>query len=318
MLSVGDADALIFHVVYRELNEPWHFTAVIDAGKVEDGQKVVDFIWEYHNHNPYKGKPFIDLVVATHPDGDHIGGLKKVLESCYVSEIWIRDIEAYKDKGTIKLATRQQNLDLIHYILQCFGGDIIKQPFAGDSFIPLGSLSPILEVVGPTKEYFHSQLSNLRPLKIPKEALLLEAQRDCFEIDPPPETAENNISIIMKSTLIIGGREYRLVFLGDAGKTPLTEVKSSLDQNITWLKIPHHGSKAGLSRELLDYLRPKVTYVSAAFTDDHPTECVVKTLREYGCRTYGTKRAHLRSYAGNMPAREGWSKATQITERDCP
>jgi beta-lactamase superfamily II metal-dependent hydrolase len=36
---------------------------------------------------PYMDKE-IDLVVATHPDKDHIGGLDEVLESYEVKEIW--------------------------------------------------------------------------------------------------------------------------------------------------------------------------------------------------------------------------------------
>lgn len=57
---------------------------VVDGGFQDTGQKVVDHI------NKYYGKPtYIDHVVATHPDGDHAGGLRSVLEQFDVGHLWM-------------------------------------------------------------------------------------------------------------------------------------------------------------------------------------------------------------------------------------
>lgn len=60
------------------------FIHVVDGGYQSTGEKVVKFI------NKYYGTPsFIDHVVATHNDGDHAGGLQKVLEEFDVGALWM-------------------------------------------------------------------------------------------------------------------------------------------------------------------------------------------------------------------------------------
>ena len=57
---------------------------VTDGGFQDTGDKIVEHINSYYN-NPSR----IDAVIATHPDGDHAGGLRKVLEEFEVSELWM-------------------------------------------------------------------------------------------------------------------------------------------------------------------------------------------------------------------------------------
>ncbi|MCC7897533.1 MBL fold metallo-hydrolase, partial [Escherichia coli] len=47
---------------------------VIDAGYASTGEQVIEHIEKY-----YRTKT-IDLLISTHPDGDHVGGLTSVLE----------------------------------------------------------------------------------------------------------------------------------------------------------------------------------------------------------------------------------------------
>lgn len=56
---------------------------VVDGGYEEDGQKVLAHLTGYY------GDDKIDHVVATHPDGDHTVGLRKVLETAEVGALWM-------------------------------------------------------------------------------------------------------------------------------------------------------------------------------------------------------------------------------------
>jgi beta-lactamase superfamily II metal-dependent hydrolase len=56
---------------------------IIDAGFSGDGQRVVDHV------NTYYGTDRADIVVSTHPDQDHIGGLNTVLRELKVGELWM-------------------------------------------------------------------------------------------------------------------------------------------------------------------------------------------------------------------------------------
>jgi competence protein ComEC len=81
MLSVGNADAMI---VWLKTSTDT-LTAVLDGGNLGDGKKVIDHLESYVL--PYCPRSGPDLVVSTHPDGDHVGGLSEVVEY-YRNAIW--------------------------------------------------------------------------------------------------------------------------------------------------------------------------------------------------------------------------------------
>ena len=56
------------------------------------GDKVIQHIKKYY------GASKINRVVVTHPDGDHAGGLRKVLEEFEVDELWMLRPWDYADE----------------------------------------------------------------------------------------------------------------------------------------------------------------------------------------------------------------------------
>ena len=69
---------------------------VIDGGFSDSGEKLLDSIKKHY------GADKIDLVVSTHPDADHIGGLHYILDNAEVKELWMHKpwehIEGIADK----------------------------------------------------------------------------------------------------------------------------------------------------------------------------------------------------------------------------
>lgn len=72
-LDVGQGDAILLVL-------PNHKTMLIDGGPPEHGQEL---IWKLH----YYGVEKLDLIVSTHPDIDHIGGLVGVIQEIPVKRI---------------------------------------------------------------------------------------------------------------------------------------------------------------------------------------------------------------------------------------
>lgn len=72
-IDVGQGDSML-------IQTPSNKNILIDAGPPESGKKVVHYL---KTHQIKK----IDLLIATHPDIDHIGGLPQVMKSIKVSEI---------------------------------------------------------------------------------------------------------------------------------------------------------------------------------------------------------------------------------------
>ena len=65
-IDVGNADAILVQTGGRNM--------LIDAGERDDGDRVVDYL-------KAKKVDKLDIVVATHADADHIGGMKTVIEN---------------------------------------------------------------------------------------------------------------------------------------------------------------------------------------------------------------------------------------------
>lgn len=64
--------------------------AIIDAGYPETGEKVVSYLAQ-------QGVEELSLLVATHPHGDHIGGLPAVLDAYPVQTVWSSTIPYSND-----------------------------------------------------------------------------------------------------------------------------------------------------------------------------------------------------------------------------
>ena len=74
VIDVGQGDAMFFKLPTGEI-------VLIDGGPTHAGERVVSYL----RNNGVRG---IDLLIATHPHEDHIGGLIAVLDSLPVSEVW--------------------------------------------------------------------------------------------------------------------------------------------------------------------------------------------------------------------------------------
>lgn len=71
-IDVGQADAILI--------DNQNYEVLIDGGNNKDGKTVASYLQTYVD-GP------LDLVIATHPDADHIGGLDDVIEAYDVSKI---------------------------------------------------------------------------------------------------------------------------------------------------------------------------------------------------------------------------------------
>lgn len=108
--DVGQGDSIF-------INFPNGRTMLIDGGDVEHGSDVIRKLKKLHIKN-------IDLLVSSHPDIDHIGGLLKVINRVEVKSIldsgkkynshsyYLYKKEAYQRNIPIKIAKRHDKINL--------------------------------------------------------------------------------------------------------------------------------------------------------------------------------------------------------------
>lgn len=73
---------------------------------------------------------------------------------------------------------------------------------------------------------------------------------------------------------------FKMLFTGDAGYGRINSVLKYLPQDITVLKVPHHGAYGGLDKTILAYLKPKYAIISVGENKfGHPNLYTLKLLQ---------------------------------------
>ncbi len=269
--SCGDAMCMR----YGDLTNPTkQNVVVIDGGYQKDGKKIVDeYIHGYYNTD------YIDLVISTHPDTDHISGLFEVLENVSVGKLWMHkpwdysdDIKALVRTGSTHLKTLKEHAQKSYQKASALAelanqkNITIEEPFAGVSF------DDTLTVLGPTVDYYRDLMIEIAGGKAVSGPSLLEKMAaaakkawhtiyETWDKDTLVEPADDAVSPRNNSSTIILVTldNKRFLLTGDAGVPALMRAADYADQNGTNLRstigtyqIPHHGSKRNLGPRILN------------------------------------------------------------------
>lgn len=320
-LPVGDGedsgDAIAMRFIRPDTGEWAH--VIIDAGYEDDGEGLVQHVKQHYETS------VIDLAILTHPDGDHIGGMGKVLQGLTVRELWLHNIGAH---GGSSLPAAAAVKDLIYRAHR--EGTKVYEVWAGTQMF-----GGALTILGPDREYYDALVRE--QVEGPGKSVtfgkaLREAAAGLFErithtlgMDEAPfmekdVTPRNNSSMI---TLLSLG-EKRMLFTGDAGVPALERAwDKAEDMDVaaspTLVQIPHHGSRRNGSSAWLDRLLGPAGQVvngtaivsAVAKSDKHPSGKIVNAHARRGCSVLATAGNSV-CHCNGTPTRLGWGPATPL------
>ena len=84
---------------------------------------------------------------------------------------------------------------------------------------------------------------------------------------------ENSIITLLKYN------DFTMLFTGDVGISGIKRVLDFLPQNITVLKVPHHGALGGLDKSIVEYLYPQYSIISVGENKfGHPAQYTLELL----------------------------------------
>lgn len=219
---------------------------LVDAGP---GRKILDCLGK---HMPFYDRS-IELAILSHPQSDHFGGFLYILDRYDIKKIWLTQI--YNSSQSFdRLLDKIDAKDII-----------VEFPKAGESF---NLLEEKMEFFWPSDKFIaqNSFIDSSTPKLFKQTGMDL-----------------NQFSLIFSLEL----NDYRLLFTGDASPHILNRLlllpvglqhQSKIKSDI--LKVPHHGSKNGLTVEFLKLADPTYGVISVGANNSygHPSKEVLDML----------------------------------------
>jgi beta-lactamase superfamily II metal-dependent hydrolase len=289
-----DADAICMRFTRPDTDRLAH--VVVDAGWQDDGDALVDFV-----QTRYK-VGHVDLAIVTHPDRDHIGGMRRVVGRLDVGTLLVHRLD---ERGGASLDGSGAVSDLVAVAAE--NGTAVAEPFQGRQYF-----GDALTILGPSEPYYTELVEQQKVELSKKAAPLLGSLRESgrrfadrvLEIMPIEEVPFgdgpgtgpcNNSSTVILLTF----HGYRALLTADAG---VPAIGAALDFaeavgldgcRPDLVQIPHHGSRRNASSELLDRVLGPIgseslgrAIVSVCSKDDpkHPSGRVVNAYRRRGYR----------------------------------
>lgn len=229
-LDIGQGDAIL-------ISTPSGKQMLVDGGPTN---KILE---ELGRHVSYFDKT-LDVIVATHPDADHVTGLIPVLEKFDVSTVVLSPSTGH----TGIYADVKKHVDVEGANLHIGArGDVID---FGDGVVA--------KILYPSKNYSEKK----------------------------DDTNDASVS------MIVSYGEESLLLTGDLPSTQEGElIRAGLTKNITIYKAGHHGSKYSSGEQLLSYIRPEYSVISAGSDNKygHPNPEALDRLQKYSRETLSTK-----------------------------
>lgn len=202
----------------------------------------------------------LDLVIATHPQKDHIHGLVNVLSRYSIGHFATTplhsDIEEY---GQIKKTIFQKQIP--SYFLT-----------TGESLV---ADEVTFKVLWPHHDWLSRQFGSHAD-QIPKSGSF-------FDLNAPKSDVDPNVFSLY---LHLQYKSFDLLLTGD-GDIPVQEALLaegiSLPQSIEVLKVPHHGSKTGMTDTFIKYIAPHISVIQSGKNSyGHPDSATVEKLSAFG------------------------------------
>jgi len=226
-LDIGQGDSIF-------IQSPTGRQVLIDGGIDRDVLAQLASVMPFFDRS-------IDVMIATHPDKDHIGGLPYVFEQY--------DIDVVLDPG---LETDTEGYDF-YADMRAHEKDVVYHEARRGQVIDLGG-GAYIRILYPDKDMDGAEDTNSASIV----AQLVYGETEVMLTgDAPDETESYLVSIENPST---------------------SSGQASLASDI--LKAGHHGSKTSTSQEFLDAVDPDYTIISAGKDNSygHPHEEVVARL----------------------------------------
>ena len=256
--DVGQGDAILIWKGYMQM--------LVDSGPNSDIQACLG------SHMPFYDRS-LDVVILTHPDADHVGGMAGVVGRYKIDKFF-----------TVPIGTQTTAYQNVKRVLEEKRVEV-KNIYAGD-VIRFGDME--FEVVWPERKWVAQHISS-------PELALSTSPLPLSTIMEREGVLGLSIIGVGTNEFSIGGvlryGEFEMMFTGDADIAILDDqLATGLLSDVDVLKVAHHGSKFGTTSSWLSVVRPELAVVSVGKNNryGHPTAETVGLLESLGIKLLRT------------------------------
>ena len=258
--DVGQGDAIL--ATYK------NYQVLIDGGP---NDRVINCLSKYMGFWDRN----IELVILTHPQTDHFTGLVEVYKRYTVDLMIANNL----DSGTQE-----------YKVLKSLVGGSDTKVITPETGVKMRLGLIYLDILHPSKKFL---LENTQEIAFEntgnktREEMQASTKGDnvlgAFTSNRDP----NDFSIVA----VLSFKDFDALLTGDIGPK-ISDVLSESGQikDVDYIKIPHHGSKNGLSNGLLEATMPEIAVISAGKNNryGHPHQEIIKLLTENDTKILGT------------------------------
>ena len=250
--DVGQGDATYIRVKNQ-------IDVLIDAGP---DRKVLTCLGKYM---PFWDRK-IELAIISHPQKDHFGGFLYLLDRYQIEKILMTPL----DKSSPSFKKLKEKI-----IAKKISVDF---PDEGTNVKILNSQ---IKFFWPTKEFLAQNLS------FPKSQFEDDRFLHKSMVLGASSADDNNFSLVF----LFEEKNFKVLFTGDATATILNEIQKQSEDtknnshlaNLSLLKVSHHGSKNGLTKNFLELANPTVAVISVGKNNPygHPAKEILDLLKAH-------------------------------------
>lgn len=240
ILDVGQGDAILIKTVDDKY-------ILIDAGPddevVQGLQQVIPF-WDRT----------LDLVILTHPDQDHVGGMPAVFDY-------------YNVNAVSYLPVNHENRAFENFQEIVRDKNIENWKLDAEKDFSLGCCT-YFDMLWPADEIFD----------------------DCdVSLPDNSEGCDYDVNDTSAAFVLIY-QDFSMYFGGDLGSEFEEEIFTQNSYDLDAIKAGHHGSRASSSIKFFELTKPEVAYISVGEDNkfDHPHEEVLQNLENFGIEIHRT------------------------------
>ncbi len=319
----GDAIVLRFGNLLSDI--PEQTVVVIDGGYQADGVNLVNFIKSNYKTN------IIDLVILTHPDKDHVSGLRELFkdEELEVKKLvmhrpWVNtkiNTSYFKDGRLTENSLNKKLAEAFNLAYELESLALKKkveivEPTLGKSFF-----GGVLKIMGPNLSFYRECLINCE--KTPQSKSLGNILSKAYSnpndygyekyVKGRIKWYEDETTNLVNQTSVISFIDYeeiQILLTGDTGKQGLLNAFQYMEandidlQSLKIFQVPHHGSRKNINKNILQSFNANFCIISCPKEGEpkHPSNRLINLMNELEHNVYVTQGSQLH-WGINCPKR---------------